>query len=29
LENKKLGDKVVYHTDPDGITREVWYEMEI
>jgi uncharacterized protein YegJ (DUF2314 family) len=23
LENKKLGDKVVYHTDPDGITREV------
>ena len=22
LENKKLGDKVVYHTDPDGITRE-------
>ena len=23
LLNKKLGDKVVYHTDPDGITREV------
>ena len=22
LENKKLGDKVVFHTDPDGITRE-------
>ena len=23
LKNKKLDDKVVYHTDPDGITREV------
>ena len=23
LENIKIGDKVVYHTDPDGITREV------
>ena len=23
LENIKMGDKVVYHTDPDGITREV------
>ena len=23
LKNKKLDDKIVYHTDPDGITREV------
>ena len=23
LKNKKLDDKVVYHTDPDGITREM------